>query len=761
MKKIFVLVVTAFAVMQAIAAPVDQAAAQRKAQAFVQGRSSQFMASSSDRFVLHRAVMGDVKVQQPAFYVFNSENSFVIVSGEDRGEQILAYGEGPIDLDKIPANMQAWLDAYKAQIEYLQSHPGLAVEAESQLKAPSRIASVAPMITAQWDQTTPFNNQCYINGVKCMTGCPATSLAQVFYYWKYPQDATPAVPGYTFYETDDYGYVTGSQYVEGLPSTTFEWSNMKDKYTYSTPVQKNAVATLMRYIGQAEHMVYGADGSGISSDSTILITNACKFFGYDSGVHNISKTDYYGYRTYYSDAQWANIIQQELAQGRPIVYCAISNGGGHAFNVDGYDSSANTYHINWGWSGYGDAYFALNAFKDVDNYVYNRYQQMVIGIYPPGAMGPTPVLTAEPTSLTFSTSPGETVTQTFTIKGTDLNGDVTLSLSGNSNFSLSTTTISQAAATAGATVTVTYSPTAQGTHTASITASTIRATDVVINLTGTSVNNLPKLTVDPSELTFESHVGVPVTKTFTVTGSRLSGNITLSVTGDEDCFSLDRYAILRSNAASGVEVTVTYNPYPDGVHNAVVNITSPGVDPVTVALTGNADVLKYTPVMQPADASQITETSFRADWLDESPEDGVEYYTLECTAVNGASFKATETGDANGRVVTNFYTPYYTIKNLTAGGTFNYRVKTTYVDGSESDWSNVEQVTLLQPAQPAHDYESGDVNHDGSVNISDVTALIDYILNPSSSICEICADLNGDGVVNISDVTALIDKILN
>lgn len=182
MKKIFVLVVTAFAVMQAIAAPVDQAAAQRKAQAFVQGRSSQFMASSSDRFVLHRAVMGDVKVQQPAFYVFNSENSFVIVSGEDRGEQILAYGDGPIDLDKIPANMQAWLDAYKAQIEYLQSHPGLAVEAESQLKAPSRIASVAPMLTAQWDQTTPFNNQCYINGVKCMTGCPATSLAQVFYY---------------------------------------------------------------------------------------------------------------------------------------------------------------------------------------------------------------------------------------------------------------------------------------------------------------------------------------------------------------------------------------------------------------------------------------------------------------------------------------------------------------------------------------------------------------------------------------------------
>ena len=287
------------------------------------------------------------------------------------------------------------------------------------------------------------------------------------------------------------------------------------------------------------------------------------------------------------------------------------------------------------------------------------------------------------------------------------------------------------------------------------------AQDIKIDLTGTSVNNLPKLTVDPTSLSFETHIGAPVTQTFTVTGSFLTGNITLSVDGDDD-FSLDKYAILRSAAAAGgVEVTVTYDPFYDGDHSAVVTISSAGVSPVTVALTGNASVLKYTPVMQPADASQITETSFRADWIDESPVDGIDYYTLECTAVNGASFKAaTETGDANSRVVTNFYTPYYTIKDLAAGGTFRYRVKTTYIDGTESDWSNVEQVTLLQPAGPTHEYEVGDVNHDGTVNISDVTALIDYILNPSGDVCDICSDLNGDGVVNISDVTALIDKIL-
>ena len=63
-------------------------------------------------------------------------------------------------------------------------------------------------------------------------------------------------------------------------------------------------------------------------------------------------------------------------------------------------------------------------------------------------------------------------------------------------------------------------------------------------------------------------------------------------------------------------------------------------------------------------------------------------------------------------------------------------------------------------SQVGHGYELGDVNHDEAVNISDVTALIDYLLG-SGSVCEICANVNGDEGINISDVTALIDKLLS
>lgn len=53
----------------------------------------------------------------------------------------------------------------------------------------------------------------------------------------------------------------------------------------------------------------------------------------------------------------------------------------------------------------------------------------------------------------------------------------------------------------------------------------------------------------------------------------------------------------------------------------------------------------------------------------------------------------------------------------------------------------------------------GDVNADGSINISDVTDLIDMLLKGETSYSS--SDVNGNGIVNISDVTDLIDMLLN
>ncbi|MDY6301617.1 MAG: hypothetical protein SPL96_06975, partial [Bacteroidales bacterium] len=117
-----------------------------------------------------------------------------------------------------------------------------------------------------------------------------------------------------------------------------------------------------------------------------------------------------------------------------------------------------------------------------------------------------------------------------------------------------------------------------------------------------------------------------------------------------------------------------------------------------------------------------------------------------------------EEGDADYRLITGI-TPdkFYTVRNLTAGGTYFYRVKAHYTDDTWSAWSKPKTVTLHGED---HGYAVGDVNHDGSVGISDVSALIDYLLAGVNDACVICADVDASGDVSIGDVSALIDILL-
>jgi hypothetical protein len=123
-----------------------------------------------------------------------------------------------------------------------------------------------------------------------------------------------------------------------------------------------------------------------------------------------------------------------------------------------------------------------------------------------------------------------------------------------------------------------------------------------------------------------------------------------------------------------------------------------------------------------------------------------------------ANLRANETGDTTYRLITGITEKFYTVTNLEAEGTYVYKVKALYKDGTESEWSNKQEVTLFQNG---HGYELGDVNHDGNVAISDVTFLIDYLLGTDNGACSICADVNGDTNITIADVTALIDLLLS
>lgn len=121
-----------------------------------------------------------------------------------------------------------------------------------------------------------------------------------------------------------------------------------------------------------------------------------------------------------------------------------------------------------------------------------------------------------------------------------------------------------------------------------------------------------------------------------------------------------------------------------------------------------------------------------------------------------------EEGDADYRLITGI-TPdkFYTVKNLTAGGTFFYRVKAHYTDDSWSSWSKAKTVTLVGDAPG---YDRGDVNMDGEIDVNDITRLIDVILGKDVVYDAQAADCNiegGNGSTDINDITALINRVLN
>ena len=134
---------------------------------------------------------------------------------------------------------------------------------------------------------------------------------------------------------------------------------------------------------------------------------------------------------------------------------------------------------------------------------------------------------------------------------------------------------------------------------------------------------------------------------------------------------------------------------------------------------------------------------------------GVEIYAGDLTS---GMLNATETGCTTYRLITDITDKFYTVNELEAGGTFVYKVKAKYIDGTESPWSNVEEVTLFENG---HTIRLGDVNHDGIVNVTDATLLIAYLLGSDNGICPICGDVNEDGLLNVTDATRLISILLS
>ena len=778
MKKILFLGIVLSACLQMSAADVDANAARAAAMRYIQqtNTAGRHMAPSRNNdLALVHAEANPANSSQALYYIFNTSDSYYIVAGDDRAREVLAHGDSPIDMNNIPASMQVWLEGYKKQIEYLQSHPDMEIQKGARRVSSHGYGSVEPLLTALWDQSYPYNLQCPLsNGLRCLTGCPATSLAMVFYYWKYPTGPTPPVSGYT----------TSSLHlqVESLPSTTFDWDNMLDRYHGNfNDDQANAVACLMRYLGQAERMDYTPEASGSYGEN---IVSTIKLFGYDPDVRIIYKDRWNGIN--YTDDEWAAIIQEELSCARPIVMCAYTaTWSGHAFNIDGYDADDDTYHINWGWSGSSNAFFALNAFRG-GGMVFNMQQQLIIGIEPPATM---PTIKPSTSRLTTKAYVDSTATASLVIKGALLTDDINLTLDDPSGFfKMNIERISQQESKSGKRVRLTYTPTSVGSHNATIKLTSAGAEEKVVHLSGTCLlETYDPVMVAVSDVTQSSFNAQwqDVTPQHNVASYNLEiapipfselrineafDKTEYSGTSAKDCSSqLDD--ITNLPGWSGSKLYRSNNNLLMGTSKSRGWIETPPMDmygnngKVTVKITArstNSDVVAPLIISCCGNDTTIELSSTEAEYCVMLPCPAIEDATVRLSNLPTKRITLSRiqilAGDDYSPVDLNRASYLEGITSTSQlledmqPGYYGLRVQALYIDGKLSPWSN--RIRVFVP------WKKGDVNHDGEINIADANQIVDTIMLDitSASAVEAC-DINGDGEINIADINAIIEKI--
>ncbi len=248
----------------------------------------------------------------------------------------------PVNESQLRVNEQAW--GLDNPLKTVVSSNAITAQAETQTDTET---FVAPLITSSWEQGYPYNLQTpLVDGEHTLVGCVAVSLAQVMYFWRYPSEGQGTQ-----------SYMWNDVMLSADFAHPYDWVNMKDPFTGDeTDIEKAAVATLMSDAGIAVEMNYGLEESGTSPGfwEPVLKT----FFKYSPDVKTVYRDDYASW------SDWFSVFKSQLDMGRPVLLniSPPSGGDGHAVVASGYRilDGVNQLHLNMGWGGTEDTYFALD-----------------------------------------------------------------------------------------------------------------------------------------------------------------------------------------------------------------------------------------------------------------------------------------------------------------------------------------------------------------------------------------------------------------
>lgn len=276
---------------------------------------------------------------------------------------------------------------------------------------------VSPFVQTLWNQESDvsLNEACYnyftppyasgtVTNDPC--GCVATCLAQVMYYFQYPNTGV-GTGSYSIKNntTNQTVSLRGGDGAGGV----YEWSQMPPSPNGPTTNQAGAIGNLTHDAGAAVHMAYTPSDSEAANTaipqaltSTFLFKNAAYYENDSSGL---------------SGTSLLNMINPNIDARLPVMF-AIEPDGGHCVLCDGYGYSSSTlfHHLNMGWGGDDNVWYALPDIDTADNGGFTTIVACVYNIYTNSSSGQ--IISGRVTDLTGAPVAGATVTATRIAGGT-------------------------------------------------------------------------------------------------------------------------------------------------------------------------------------------------------------------------------------------------------------------------------------------------------------------------------------------------------
>lgn len=291
-----------------------------------------------------------------AVYAFNITNyGFILIAADDAIEPVIGYTFDSQYSEEIqPEGFAGLMREYTEHIDYLKLNQ---IEASPEIGQqwnelttfspqgfiPEKGSKdVEPLLTATWNQDWPYNYLCpednQGSGGHVYVGCVATAMAQIMYYWRYPNQGSGS---HSYYQ---YPYGTQSA---NFGNTTYDWDGMVDN---SDSYVNHPMALIGYHAAVSVNMDFGWDGSGAFSDDVPYALET--YFGYSTACE-------YKLRNSTPLSTWREWAEDELDAQCPVYYSGYSAEGGHAFVLDGYHSADNMYHFNFGWSGQSNGWYLI------------------------------------------------------------------------------------------------------------------------------------------------------------------------------------------------------------------------------------------------------------------------------------------------------------------------------------------------------------------------------------------------------------------